>query len=57
MKPVKDFPYHCKDCRWWRYNRTEQTHICHCFSSPYSGEQMHEGDCCVKFEKKEERKQ
>ena len=56
MKPVKDFPYKCEICRLWRYTRTDNAYVCVNPESSYYGEDTDPKHCCVKFQKKENKK-
>lgn len=57
MKPVKDFPYQCERCRFWRFSRTDNARVCVNPESSYYGEVMDGNTCCLNFVvKKEEKK-
>lgn len=49
-------PYHCEDCRWWRYSRTDKVNVCINPESSYYGEDTEAAHCCIKYEKKEKKK-
>lgn len=56
MEPVKNFPYRCEKCRYWRFSRTDKAHVCVNPESSYYGEDMDAGRCCRSYSKKEEKK-
>lgn len=56
MKPVKDFPYRCEKCRFWRFSRSENTNVCVNPESSYYAEDMDAQQCCLNYVKKEERR-
>lgn len=49
-------PYHCEDCRWWRYSRTDKVNVCINPESSYYGEDTEAAHCCIDHIKKEEKK-
>ena len=56
MKPVKDFPYHCENCRFWRYSRTDKANVCVNPKSSYYGEDIAGNHACIDHKKKEVKK-
>jgi len=56
MKTKNQTPYHCEDCRWWRYSRTDKVNVCINPESSYYGEDTAPEDCCIKYEEKEKKK-
>ena len=56
MTPKNQLPYHCDNCRLWRYSRTDKTYVCVNPKSSYYGEDTEAGHCCIDYIKKEEKK-
>lgn len=56
MTPKNQLPYHCDNCRLWRYSRTDKTYVCVNPKSSYYGEDTEAGHCCIDHIKKEEKK-
>ena len=56
MKPVKDFPFHCDNCRFWRFSRTDQANVCVNGKSSYYGENTAGNHACIDHSPKKEDK-
>ena len=56
MEKVREFPYKCENCHFWRYSRMDKAHVCINPESAYYGEAMDSDTCCLNHVKKREEK-
>ena len=56
MKTANNFPFHCDNCRYWRFSRMDNEHVCVNGRSSYYGENTAGNHACIDHKQKKEEK-